>query len=51
MQDHATRRHAACLISNGLYGAHRADLLGLPRQLSGERVKQHLKLMMTANDC
>jgi len=29
--------------SNGLYGEHSDDLLGLPSQLSRERVKQHLK--------
>ena len=33
------------LISNGLYGEHSDDLLGLPSQLSRERVKQHLKYM------
>ena len=33
------------LISNGLYGEHSDDLLGLPGQLSRERVKQHVKYM------
>jgi uncharacterized protein (DUF608 family) len=39
------RSRPDCLISSGLYGEHSDDLLGLPSQLSRERVKQHLKYM------